>query len=44
MLPLSLLDFKQLDTPETIIGLVAVFSLIVAVIIGFFYKRRQAKK
>jgi hypothetical protein len=44
MLSLSLLDFKQLDTPETIIGLISVFALIIAVIAGFFYKRNQAKK
>jgi hypothetical protein len=44
MIALSLLDFNQLNTPETIVGLTGVLGLLVAVVVGFFYKRRQSKK
>lgn len=44
MVPLSLLDFEQYNSLEVILGLSAVGGLLVAVIIGFFYKRAQSKR
>ncbi len=41
---LSLLDFEQYDSLEVTLGLISVGALLVAVIIGFFYKRAQSKR
>ncbi len=44
MIFLSILNFEELNTPEAILGLTAIILLVMAVIIGFIYKRKQSKK
>lgn len=41
---LSLLDLEEFNSPEIVIGLVAVGGLLFAMIVGFFYKRYQNRK
>lgn len=43
-LVLSLFDLEELNSPEILIGLSAIVGLILALIIGFFYKRYQSRK
>jgi len=41
---MSLLDYGQLNSPEVIFGLSSVTTLMVVLIIGFFYKRYKSKQ
>lgn len=44
VIPLSLLDLEHLNSPEVIMGLISVGGLLIAIVVGFFYKRAQSKK
>jgi len=41
---LSLIDFEGLNSPEAIVGLVSITALLLAIVVGFFYKRHQSRK
>jgi hypothetical protein len=41
---LSLIDFDGLNSPEVIVGLISMIALLLAIVIGFFYKRHQSRK